>query len=1039
MFAISFPTLLRASQVANQQLELAVPITNQVSKGEVDSYVLTLANDEFAKVVIKQLGLDVAVTIEVQGEKGTTRVDGANGSSGQEVIFMIGDGRPCRFQLSTGAGNPPPGRYQIVVEERRPATTLDRQNVALQNVFFEAENLRKREGNHNWESAIIKLNEVIKGEHALGDRHSEALALRSRGATYFYLNMMSQSLASYEEALEILGALPNRLDEAGTLLSMGITQLDMSDVVNARKSLEGALELFQAENDEKFVGSTLYQMGRASYLLGDLAQALNFYEQALPLRHRHDQVGEAFTLVGMGRVYANGFVDYDQALNFYKRALANLTPGLHRRLMAQVLGDIGKVYFSQHEFDAALTEYQKALEQNADARVTGEILMYVGMVYAAKGDNEKALGNFTDALGLQCKIIEEAGVSVTLKTLNRESCDLVGAGHTIKNIGLAYAAMLNYDKALDHLDQALQIWTHVLYRTAEADTRYEIARIEQRLGDLSQARVQIETAFPIVESLRARIANQHLRTSYFASAQKFYELYIDVLMRQYAQSGDRSLQGVALTYSERARTRSMLDTLVEARAEVRSGAKAEDLDRELALQSRLTLLSQRQMIDPRVTEAEKNRIRQELAAVVADYHALEARIRETSPRYAGLTHPESLSVEAIQRLLDPDQMLLEYAFGEERSYLWEVTRQSVKSHELPKRSEIEQASNKVRRLLIERNPEYVETARELSRILLGPVELNNGSPRLLIVTSGSLQYLSFAALPVSVRTDQPLFDSSLTRRLKTVPLLVYHEIETAPSVSVLAELRRERINSAQSINRKQVLVIADPVFSVDDRFNKEPARKSRNVPQANSGLSRAFNGTVPRLIFTRREANAILSVLPPGKVGEKVLDFEAKRELVTAPAALSNYRIIHFATHGVINDEYPELSGILLSMIDERRRPQNGLLQMHEIYNLNIPAELVVLSGCETSIGKEMKGEGLPGLSRAFIYAGARRVIASLWQVQDASTADLMRVFYQKLFNQNGTRTAAALREAQLEMWKKAPNDSPHSWAAFITYGDSRY
>jgi CHAT domain-containing protein len=190
-------------------------------------------------------------------------------------------------------------------------------------------------------------------------------------------------------------------------------------------------------------------------------------------------------------------------------------------------------------------------------------------------------------------------------------------------------------------------------------------------------------------------------------------------------------------------------------------------------------------------------------------------------------------------------------------------------------------------------------------------------------------------------------------------------------------------------------------------------------------------------VFTRREAEYILSVVKPGK-GDKIVDFDANREFVVRAGALSQYRVVHFATHGVINDEHPELSGLLLSLYDHHRQPQNGFLQMHEIYNLNIPVELVVLSACETTVGKEMKGEGLPGLSRAFIYAGARRVVASLWEVADGSTATLMNAFYKKLLLEQ-KRPAAALREAQLEIWNTNRNESPYAWAAFVTYGDPRF
>jgi tetratricopeptide (TPR) repeat protein len=1043
----AFPGNSESYQIGEvRRLEVGVVVRRELSKGESHEYILTLEPDEFARITLQQRHTDLVLEVSGNEDQGVLEVDGANGSAGQEVISILGGvNRDYRLRVRRRGQDTETGGYELMLTERRAATPADRQGVAAERLFLAAKRQR-REGRTSdlVMQRVAKFDDARRIWHELNDQRGEAGALLNRGMEYHVLNMLPAALESYVEALQIYSELGLRLDQAVALRALGITKLRLADRGSALESFERALQLFQAEDDQKNVGAMLYQIGRTYYLSGDLVQSLRFYEEALPIRRRfNDRVGEAYVLMGIGRVHANGFGNYDQAFDFFEQALKLVPSG---PAFAEVQGDLGRLHFFKHEYEIAHEHYQKALaeigedeDKTQDKAILAELTMYHGMLYAAQGDHQTALVRFNKALRLQ-----------------RSVDDQIGEGHTLKNMGLSNFAVKDNTQALGHLHQALEIWLRVMYRTAEADTRYELASVESRLGNLPEARRQIEAAFPIVESLRSRIANQHLRISYFASAQKFYELYIDVLMRQYAQTGDRSLQALALSFSERARTRSMLDTIIEARAEVHSGAKVADLEKESALQRKLTLLSQRQMIDPRQSESQQVKIRQDLAALVVEYHALEARIRESSPRYAGLTHPEPLSLEAIQRLLDSDQMLLEYAFGEERSYLWAVTRESIKSYELPKRREIEAASATARSLLIKRNPEYLRSAGALSKMLLGRVEFLNNSSRLLIVSSGSLQYLPFASLPVPVRGTQPALESTPDGKLDTVPLLVYHEIETPPSVSVLAELRRERAEPDKSVKRKQVLVIADPVFGIDDdRFSRNFARGRREGPRTNGNppgaaeaspnpkvsefLTRAFNGRVPRLIFTRREADAILSVMAPAISGEKVLDFAANRDFVTTHGTLSNYRIVHFATHGMINDEYPELSGILLSLFDEQRRPREGLLQMHEIYNLSIPADIVVLSGCETSIGREMKGEGLQGLSRAFIYAGARRVVASLWKVGDDSTAELMGAFYRNLFHQRGVRPAAALREAQLELWKKAPSDSPHRWAAFITYGDSRF
>jgi CHAT domain-containing protein len=195
------------------------------------------------------------------------------------------------------------------------------------------------------------------------------------------------------------------------------------------------------------------------------------------------------------------------------------------------------------------------------------------------------------------------------------------------------------------------------------------------------------------------------------------------------------------------------------------------------------------------------------------------------------------------------------------------------------------------------------------------------------------------------------------------------------------------------------------------------------------------NQEFPRLPFSRREAEAIVAAAPRGE-SIKALDFEASRDTATS-ADLSNYAIVHFATHGLLNSNHPELSGIVLSLVDQNGKSQDGFLRLHEVYNLRLPAELVVLSACQTGLGKEVRGEGIVGLTRGFMYAGAARIVASLWKVNDAATAELMKRFYQRIFAK-GLRPAAALREAQVEMWKDGRWRLPYYWAPFVIQGEWR-
>jgi CHAT domain-containing protein len=387
-------------------------------------------------------------------------------------------------------------------------------------------------------------------------------------------------------------------------------------------------------------------------------------------------------------------------------------------------------------------------------------------------------------------------------------------------------------------------------------------------------------------------------------------------------------------------------------------------------------------------------------------------------------------------------LLLEYSLGEERSYLWAVTPSSFLSYELPARATIEAAARRCYELLTARNQyvkfetadekrervrkadaEYPNAATALSDMVLGPVAAQLGRKRLLIVPDGALEYLPFAALA----SPQKSF----------VPLIVKHEVTSIPSASTLAVLRWEL--KGRTTAEKVVAVFADPVFDKsDERVNGGFSRNAggHHGTPAVEDQSSSELAPLPRLPYTRQEAEAILALAPAA--GRKAaLGFEANRTAAMSED-LSKYRIIHFATHSFLDSTHPELSGIALSMLDRQGRPQNGFLRSHEIFNLKLGADLVVLSGCRTGLGKEVKGEGLYGMTRGFMYAGSKRVMVSLWDVQDQATARLMSDFYRGLLGPKRPAAATALRAAQIAIWRDGRWQAPYYWAAFVLQGEPK-
>lgn len=648
-----------------------------------------------------------------------------------------------------------------------------------------------------------------------------------------------------------------------------------------------------------------------------------------------------------------------------------------------------------------------------------------------------------------------------------EAGDRSAAASSLDGMGVTWHQMGELAQAATALGEALDVRRQMHEVTNEANTLLNLAAVERDRGDPDRARESLEAALAVTESVHARIVDSSLRASYIARVEDTYASYVDVLMQSHARAPAAGHDRAAFQAAERWRARVLLESLVEARADLREGVDPALLAEEQTQQRRLDTASARvsQALAQRSSEADVAAARRALDEANANVLALRARIRASSPRYAALTQPEPLTAEQIQRdVLDPNTVLLEFSLGDQRSWLWAVTTEGITSVPLAARSEIEGAARALYDDTVARqrragettvaytarvaaaDREVAERAAAMSRLLFGGIatELNGSwrGKRLAIVATGALEYLPFAALPAPT----PQLDS----RAPAVSLIVRHEIVALPSASVLATLRHETANRVRP--RGTLAILADPVFDLGDPrvASLASARSTAPGPSTAAGAdaSRSFadtfaveradavrGGPLARLPFSREEASAIAGLA--GSAGTfNAVDFRASRATALG-GALANYRIVHFATHGLIDSERPELSGLVLSLLTDRGTAQNGFLRLSDIYNLRLNADLVVLSACQTALGKEIRGEGLVGLTRGFMYAGAPRVVASLWQVNDLATAELMKRFYTAML-QRKMPAAAALRAAQLELQRDARWRAPYYWAGFVLQGDWR-
>ena len=832
---------------------------------------------------------------------------------------------------------------------------------------------------------------ALTGWQGLGDRHGEAQALNNLGLVDHGQSELRQALEHYEPAAGLFQA-------GGDLAQAALVRNNLAGVWDLlgepRRALEGyreALELLRQTGSRSQEPRLLFNLAVVHRNLGEVQEALSGYRQALDLfRLAGDRRGEGTALNGLGTAYL-GMGEPRRALSLLEEALARRREAGDRRGESVTLHNLGIVRDRLGEPAEALDLFRQALllrESLGDRLGRAATLEQMGSVHAGRNEPAEALTRFEEALAIR-----------------GQEGDPAGRGRALVSAAEARISLDQPGPAAESLSVALDLLRAAGDRSGEARALVALARAERALGRPAEALARLDSAFERIEELRSRIGSPELRASYLAARRGAYELAIDVRLDLHRLHPAAGHDRAALEVSERSRARSLLDLLGATGDDLPPGTDPDLGRRRQLLRERAGAKEMRRLalLASDATAERRRDVERELEAVLLELQLVEGEI--------GRRGAEPWSAPEVQELLDGGALLLEYALGEKRSALWAVSASSVELFELPGREEIEELATSVYRRWSILGAAEDGSASEMSRVLLGPVAGRLAGQRLVIVPDGALHYLPFGALPLSGE-----------------PLLVRHEVVTLPSASFLAA-QRKALSSRPPASRS-VAVLADPVFDPRD-----PRMRGGKAP-ASADATRSGGEGLPlfdRLTSSRREAEAIASLAPGALLA---LDFQARRSLVTQ-GRLSDFRVLHFATHGTFHGEHPELSGIVLSLLDESGRPEDGFLRLPDLHGLSLAADLVVLSGCQTALGREIRGEGLVGLSRGFLDAGARNVVASLWQVPDRATAELMTAFY-RAFLERGAAPAAALREAQLAVRARRGWSEPYHWASFILIGEGR-
>jgi CHAT domain-containing protein len=986
--------------------------------------------------------------------------------------------RPALQPQAQQSSSPTDKIKEIALQLIQARTEAERLDLLEREKEFVTENLTQAllaQGRVSFEKGspelALQIGHLAQGiAQRIGDKLGQAQALTTTGNIYRMQGEYDQALEDLSKALPLHESLRNKRGIFYTLFFITVTRAFTGDYdLELPKRL---LALGEESENKEWIAMALSQFASVHFAQGDYASGLEYHQKSLVIYESiNNKPGIAFALHGIGNTYRM-VGDFDKALANFQKSLKLSDEIGSTDLSIFTLNNLGALYRAQGDYSRAeehLLRTIKMTETSSLGHFSGN-KFWLALALSNLGEISRSRGNYSQALAYL-----ERSISVAEAANSKEAL-----AYALGRTGAVLLAQKEYTRAREVAIRGVNVARQSGGRDALWRALLVTGQAQVGLGQITQARQAFEEAISIVEAVRTGVGNNETRSYYSATTREPYEHYIDLLMQLHKQQPSAKLDALALQANERAHARSLLEALTEARADIRHGVDGTLLEAERALQIQLNAAAQREsrLANREHTEEQFALARQAVNEFTTRLQDVQTQIRLNSPRYGALMQPQPLTLTQIQQLLDPETLLLQYALGDERSYLWVVTPTTLESFELPARAAIEKEVRRVVSLISDGRRwatvsdatiEYTEAARRLSEMLLFPAQSLLGDKRLIIVSEGALQYLPFGALPTppsvkfgvgsqeSLRIKGPLrYQLSHSQ-----PLIVNHEIVILPSASTLSILRGEMKTLGALRPAKTVAVLADPVFEEnDERVRRSAVRNIKNgntqslrgmnnqtrveLDSSRALLTRALEFGLPdssiqqklhiaRLPFSRFEADAILANALPNE-SFKATDFRANRETATS-GDLANYRFIHFATHGILNTEHPELSGIVLSLVDESGQPVDGFLRLHEIYNLSLPADLVVLSACQTGLGKEIRGEGLVGLTRGFMYAGAPRVVASLWKVDDAATAELMKRFYRGMLRDK-MRPAAALRAAQIEMWKQKRWNAPFYWAAFELQGE---
>ncbi|MBN1348282.1 CHAT domain-containing protein [candidate division KSB1 bacterium] len=848
-----------------------------------------------------------------------------------------------------------------------------------------------------------------------------------RFASYWnsFLGLIQQNRGNLEDALYHLRRahqyalkFGNQAYVARNLSAIGRIFFEIGRVDSAVTNYKRALAYLRKAGDVYFEAHCLANLAMAENDAGNFSQGLEYYETAYRIVQQTGDTKDQMNWLGdIGNVHS-ALGDYDAAIHYFRKALQLSdrlrTPDAQCRL----LHNLGENYILCAKYDSAINLLNRALKisRRIEARKseTG-ILEGLGTSYARLQKWEKAQHYYSRAIELGKKMNNRLifpPIYISLSRLHRQQG--------------------NYPEAKHYAQLALNLANDMNSATSITDANLELGRIFFNLDSLKLARDFFQAAIRSIEAVRDRVPGQEFKISYFETKTRVYNALIRTLVTLHRRDPSAGFAEQAFNVAEQAKSRTMLELLKQSKAKWMKNAPMELLvarrnaEQQLnSAQSALSLEAGKLQPDSMRLDSLWMQLRQSQDTL----YQIQAQIERKENGYNTIRNASApINLRQIQsRILKPEQALLEFSVGSESSYLFIAKKQSLNIFEIPMAdSALKTKILQLRRPFVNVKDATdihfdVHLAHKLYSLLLKPAEaIINPGETLIIVPDGILFYLPFEALVTDLGGNSG-DESTLYERYRTSRYLIEKfPIAYSSSASVLDPLlaaAREKASPEHNL-----LAVGDP----------------------------SYHNTAPDAMVLRQQRNWLFQPLQYSEQEIEQINREFRQATTmlhrnatedSIKAIAGEYRLLHFSAHGLLDERQPMYSGLALTQDDDPA--EDGFLQSYEIFDLKLNADLVTLSACETGLGALKQGEGIIGLTRAFLYAGCKSVVVSLWSVADASTAELMAHFYRNL-NQ-GMSKADALRQAKLALMRQSVDmgqvrlsyANPFFWAPFVLIGDT--